>query len=837
MLRRITLLVGAILFSAAGLLAQAPQVRTSADIYESIKKLNVLGSALYIAAHPDDENTRMISYLANEQLVEATYLSLTRGDGGQNLIGPEIAELLGVIRTEELLAARRVDGGHQWFSRANDFGYSKHPDETLRIWNKQEVLADVVWAIRSIQPDVIINRFDYNSAGQTHGHHTSSAILSMEAFDLAGDPNAFPEQLKYVEPWQPKRLYYNTSWWQYGSMENFEKVDKSKFVTVDAGVFLPARGKSNGEIAAESRSMHKCQGMGSTPSRGSSLEYFEPLKGSLPADNDDLFSGIDIGWSRLQGGEKVKALVDKAIQTFQYDDPTASLPILLDIYQAIQALPDSHWKTHKVEEVHEVIEACMGLFLEATASDFSAAPGQSVDLKMELISRSGIETKLISLDFLPANGDTLVQVQLQPNAPLTFNRKVTIPDNAHYTSPYWLNGAHPLGMYDVEDQALRGKPETPRLLRVRFNLEVQGVPVSWTKDVVYKSTDRVKGEVYRPFEVLPPVFAKIKDPVYVFGDNAPKVVQIVVKAGKANVSGTVLPVIPEGWKVEPKEQAYSLPLKDQEQTLEFRLFPPEVQSEGWMKVIANCEGQAYRQELVRISYDHIPEQSVLLQAQARLARIDLKKAGERIGYIMGAGDEVPASLEAIGYQVDLLDPNEVDANRLRGYDAVVMGIRAYNTIERIRFIQPALLSYVEQGGTLIVQFNTTRGLALPMEEIAPYPLNLSHDRITVEEAPITFLRPDHPVLNFPNAITQKDFEGWVQERGLYYPDKWDDKYEAILSSQDPGEAPTSGGLLIAHYGKGHYIYTGMAWFRQLPAGVPGAYRIFANMLSLGKSGT
>ena len=837
MLRRITLLVGAFLLSFSGLLAQAPQMRTSADIYESIKKLNVLGSALYIAAHPDDENTRMISYLANERLVEATYLSLTRGDGGQNLIGPEIAELLGVIRTEELLAARRVDGGHQWFTRANDFGYSKHPDETLQIWNKEEVLADVVWAIRSIQPDVIINRFDHNSAGQTHGHHTSSAILSMEAFDLAGDPNAFPEQLKYVEPWQPKRLYFNTSWWFYGSQENFEKADKSNLVTVDAGVYFPAKGKSNGEIAAESRSMHKCQGMGSTPSRGSSLEYLEPLKGSRPTQNDDLFSGIDISWSRLPGGGKVKTLIDKAIQTFQYDNPQASIPVLLDIEQAIESLPDSHWKAHKVEEIHEVIEACMGLFLQATASDFSAAPGQPVDLTLELINRSSVPAELISLAFLPGNGDTTTQILLQPNTPLTLHRKVTVPDNAGYTSPYWLDGAYPLGLYNVTDQALRGKPETPRLLRVRFNLEVQGVPVSWTKDVVYKSTDRVKGEVYRPFEVLPPVFVKIKDPVYVFGDNAPKMIQVVVKAGKAGVSGTVLPVIPEGWMVEPAEQAYSIPLKDQEQTLDFRLFPPEVQSEGWMKVIANCEGKAYQQELVRISYDHIPEQTVLRRAQSRLARIDLKKAGDRIGYIMGAGDEMPSSLEAIGYQVDLLDPNEVDADRLQGYDAVVMGIRAYNTIERIRFIQPGLLSYVEQGGTLIVQFNTTRGLAIPVEEIAPFPLKLSHDRVTVEEAPVTFLQPEHTVLNFPNKITQKDFEGWVQERGVYFPSEWDDRYEAILASNDPGEPPLSGGLLIAHYGKGHYIYTGMAWFRQLPAGVPGAYRIFANLLSLGKSGT
>jgi len=827
----------AILFSIAHSQAQAPEIRTSADIYESIKKLNVLGSALYIAAHPDDENTTMISYLANERLVEATYLSLTRGDGGQNLIGPEIAELLGVIRTEELLAARRVDGGHQRFTRANDFGYSKNPEETLKIWSRDEILADVVWTIRSIQPDIIINRFDHDSGRRTHGHHTASAILSYEAFDLAGDPNAFPEQLKYVEPWQPKRLYLNTSWWFFGSREKFEQADKSNFVTVDAGVYYPAKGKSNTEISAESRSMHKCQGMGRTPSRGSYFEYLEPLKGSLPSDTTDLFSGIDISWSRLSGGEKVGSLVDKAIKTFQYDDPAASLPQLLEIYQEIQKLPDSHWKDHKVEEIHDVIEACMGLFLEATATDHSASPGQSVELALELVNRSQIPCELVRLAFFPENGDTLFQTPLEANEKLTFSRSITLPEDAGYTSPYWLNGEHPLGMYQVKDQAILGMPETPRLLKVRFDLEIQGIPISWTKDVAYKSTDRVKGEVYRPFEVLPSVFVKVKDPVYVFADNEAKSIQVVVKAGKADVSGIVRPRIPEGWKLEPSALPFDISLKDQEQILDFRLFPPQDQSEGWLEILAECEGETYKQSLTRIDYDHIPVQSILLQARTRIVKVALQKAGERIGYIHGAGDEVPASLEAIGYQVDILDPAEVTASQLEKYDAVVMGIRAYNTIERIRFIQPELFAYVEAGGTLIVQFVTTRGMAIPMEEMAPYPLNLSHDRVSVEEAPVTILQPDHAAINFPNAITDKDFEGWVQERGLYYPDEWDERFETILSSHDPGEPPTPAGLLIAPYGKGHYIYTGMAWFRQLPAGVPGAYRIFVNLLSIGESGS
>ncbi|MFZ2898998.1 MAG: PIG-L family deacetylase [Saprospiraceae bacterium] len=836
-MRRCILTAWALLLFFLQLNAQAPPVRTSADIYESIKKLNVLGSALYVAAHPDDENTRLISYLANERKVEATYLSLTRGDGGQNLIGPEIAELLGVIRTEELLAARRVDGGHQRFTRANDFGYSKHPDETLQIWNKDEVLADVVWAIRSIQPDIVINRFDHNSAGRTHGHHTASAILSMEAFELAADPNAFPEQLNYVKPWQPNRLFFNTTWWFYGSRENFEKADKSNLLTVDAGVYYPALGKSNTEIAAESRSMHQCQGMGSTPTRGSQTEYLDLLKGTAPNDKSDPFSGIDISWNRVEGGAPIKALVERAVREYRYDDPSASVPLLLEIFQKIQSLPDSRWKTIKLEETRQVLEACMGLYLEATAADFSAAPGQTIDLTVEVTNRSGVAMELLTLEFLPENGDTLFHMPVLPNTPFTYNRKVTVPQDAPFTNPYWLNNEWALGMYTVPDQSLRGLPETPRLLKVKFHMSVQGVPVTWTKEVVYKNTDAVKGEIYRPFEVLPPVFVQLKDPVFVFGGKESKLIQVAVKAGKPGASGSVSLEVPAGWRLEPASQAFQIALKDQEQVLEFLLFPPAGQSEGWLKAIAECEGRSYRQELIRISYDHIPVQSVLREARSRIVKVDLKKSGERIGYIKGAGDDIPASLSQIGYQVDMLAPEQVQAAKLKQYDAVVLGIRAYNTIERARFLQPELLAYVEQGGNLIVQYNTSFDLFLPAEEIAPYPMKISRERVTVEDSPINLLAPEHPALNTPNRITEKDFEGWVQERGLYFPNEWDERFEAILSCTDPGETAKDGGLLIARYGKGYYVYTGLSWFRQLPAGVPGAYRLFANLLSLGKSGT
>jgi LmbE family N-acetylglucosaminyl deacetylase len=833
----VTLLLGALLFSIPQTEAQTPKVWTSSEISEAIKQLNVLGSALYIAAHPDDENTRMISYLSNAEHIHTTYLSLTRGDGGQNLIGPEIRELLGVIRTQELLAARRVDGGHQYFSRANDFGFSKHPDETLDIWNEEAVLSDVVWAIRKLQPDVIINRFDHRSAGRTHGHHTASAILSVEAFDLVGDSKAFPEQLDKVDTWQPRRLFFNTSWWFYGSREAFEKADKSMMVDINIGTYFPALGKSNTEIAAESRSMHKCQGMGRTATRGVETEFLELLKGDMPTEPNDLFHGINTTWTRLEGGAPIGDILASVEEEFQHDNPAASLPDLLEAQRLIQQLPDSRWKTIKNEEINQVIQACLAFFLEANAGDFSTTPGETVQVDIEATLRADFPVVLKRIELLPAGKDTTLDLTLPFNEPTEFSFQVAIPKQVDYTSPYWLTQPWDLGMYTVEEQDLRGLPETPRFLQVAFELELDGQPMRWVKDVAYKKTDAVAGEIYRPFEVLPPAFVTVAEPVYVFASTGPKKVQVKVTAGKDDIAGTVGIDLPKGWRLEPAQADFSLARKDADQWIEFELYPPAGQSEIELRpYVTLSDEKTYTQERVLIEYDHIPVQTILRESRAKAVKIDLQRAGERIAYIMGAGDEVPTSLEQIGYQVDILAADDVSLEKLKSYDALITGIRAYNTEARMEFIQPILLEYVKQGGTMIVQYNTTWRLDFPQEEIAPYPLELSRDRVTVEEAPITFLAPEHEVLNTPNKITQKDFEGWVQERGLYFPNGWDeDHFTAILACNDPGEDPKKGGLLVAPYGEGYYIYTGLSWFRELPAGVPGAYRLFTNLISIGKS--
>ncbi len=812
--------------------AQAPKKPTSADIHDDIKRLNVLASALYVAAHPDDENTRLIAYLSNHLRVNTAYLSLTRGDGGQNLIGTEIRELLGVIRTQELLGARRIDGGKQFFSRANDFGYSKNPEETLKMWNKEEVLADVVWTIRNWQPDIIINRFSHDTGRRTHGHHTSSAILSYEAFDLAGNPNSYPEQLTHVKAWKPKRLFFNTSWWFFGSREKFAKADKSKMLSVDVGTYYPLKGKSNTEIAAQSRSMHRCQGFGSTGTRGSMSEYMQLLKGDMPVNREDPFEGINTTWTRIKGGGPIGELISQIEKDFKYDDPSASVPQLLKAYKMITALPNSYWRSVKLAEVKKVMTACMGLFIEAVAESHSVVAGGDMNVTLEMINRSGVKAVVDRLQFFPENRDTILNLSLDNNQLYKHQDSIRFNAGMPPTSPYWLNEPAEMGMYTVSDQLLRGQPETPRVARIKCNLLIEGTPMDYTVDVIYKKNDPVMGEQYRPFEILPPVTANISEKVYVFADNEPKTVDVVVKAGQSNLEGSLRLALPEGWRAEPARQAFALPQKGQEQRLSFSVYPSKQQSDGQVRAIASLNGHQYDKELILIEYDHIPTQSILRPSAARVVRVDLKRMGDKIGYLMGAGDEIPASLEQIGYKVTLLSDRDLSADRLKQFDAVILGIRAYNTVDRLKFQTEQLNKYVEEGGTLILQYNTAHRLVT--KDLAPYPLKLSRDRVTVEEAEIRMLKPDHHVLNFPNKIGSADFDNWVQERGLYFPNEWDDNFEAILSSNDPGEPARDGGLLVAKYGKGYYVYSGYSWFRQLPAGVPGAYRLFTNLISVGQ---
>lgn len=819
-----------ITISVISVFAQGPAKRSSVEIYEAIKQLNVLGSVLYVAAHPDDENTNLISYLSNERHWDTRYLSLTRGDGGQNLIGSEQADLLGVIRTQELLRARNVDGGKQVFSRANDFGFSKHPDETLQKWNREQVLADAVWAIRKYQPDVIINRFTTSTERPNHGHHTASAIIGLEAYDLAADPTAFPEQLKYVSVWKAHRYLTNVSWWFYGGRDKFESVDKSKWQKMDIGVFYPSKGKSNTEIAAESRSQHRCQGMGTMPERGEYTEYFELMKGEK-ADRD-ILDGINTTWTRVPGGGFIGVLLSDIQKEFNFDNPGASVPRLLEVYKLMDALPDSYWKRLKIEEIKEVIRQSMGLYIEATATDYSAAANENVKLNLEIINRSAVNVRLKSITIEPVGKDTVLNLPLVKNKDYKFKASFILPKGTLGTNSYWLNEPHSPNMYNVNEQELIGLPETPRALRTKFSLMLNEKSLDFYVNIAHKYEDPVRGEIFRPFEVTPAVFVSMDNKAYIFGDNQPKQIKVTVKSGRQDsLMGSLSLKVPIGWRFVPERQSFKTLKKGEEKTFVFELYPPYNTTEGEISAFATVGEQSYNQKLIMVQYDHIPTQMVLQNATAKVTRLDLRRTDRKIAYIMGAGDEVPQSLRQIGYDVTLLEDKDINAENLKKYDVIVMGIRAYNAVERLKVHQPKLYDFVQNGGTMIVQYNNNFDIYL--DELAPFKMKLSRDRVTNEDAEMRFLKADHVALNTPNVITQADFKGWVQERGLYFPSEWDTKMEALLSCNDANELAKNGSLLVAPYGKGYYVYTGLAFFRQLPAGVPGAYRLFTNLISLG----
>ena len=816
---------------AQGITVQ-PDKPTSSEIYEDLQKLNFLGSVLYVAAHPDDENTTAISYFANTVKARTAYLSLTRGDGGQNIIGPELRELLGVIRTQELLAARATDGGEQRFTRANDFGYSKHPDETLAIWNKEEVLGDVVWAIRTFKPDVIINRFNHRTPGSTHGHHTSSAMLSVEAYDLANDPSKYKDQLKFTQVWQPTRQFFNTSWWFYGSREKFEEADKSNLVNVDVGTYYPALGLSNTEISSLSRSQHKSQGFGNTGSRGTSDTYFELLRGEMPTNND-IFQGINTTWTRVKGGEAIKVILDKVVANYDFSAPDKSVPALVKAYALIQKLEDAHWKAIKSKEIEAIIMAATGLYIEVAADTGYATIGSNITLAVEAINRSAKEITIRNIIISSNNKEIATNQALSNNERFNTEATIKVDDSFKDTSAYWLREEGELGMYRVDDQKMIGKPETPQQNTVQFQLMIAGEPLTIERPIVYKYNDRVKGEVYEPFEVVLPVSSKLDSKVIIFAKAEAKKIPVTVTAHKANLSGTLFLDKPAGWTVDPANHAIDIKEKGENKVYTFTVTPPSGDSEGSLTPRVQTAGGTYTKELVKIDYAHIPLQSLFLPNKARVVRLDIERKGNYIGYIQGAGDAVPDNLEQIGYQVVVIPPASITPELLSQFDAVVVGIRAYNVVDEMQVKQPLLLDYVKSGGTLIAQYNTS-GRWGNTKIGAPYEMKLSRDRVTDENSEVRILAKNHPLMNFPNTLTQKDFEGWTQERGLYFPSEWAQEYTPILSMNDKGETAKDGSLLVAEYGEGHYIYTGLSFFRELPAGVSGAYKLFANMLSIGQ---
>ncbi|HEV2804167.1 MAG TPA: PIG-L family deacetylase [Chthoniobacterales bacterium] len=801
-----------------------PPPMNAAEIQLALQKLNVLGRVLYVAAHPDDENTNLMALWSNGALYDTAYLSVTRGDGGQNLIGPELGERLGFIRTHELLAARKIDHANQFFTRAVDFGFSKSAPETLKIWDREKILADVVWMIRKWKPDVVVTRFSPED-DKTHGHHTSSAILAREAFTAAADPKRFPEQLAFVEVWKPTRLVWNTS--PFFFQNRNIPFDPAGLATLEAGGFNPLLGKAFTEIAAAALSMHKSQGVGSPPQRGARKEYFKLLEGAPLTDN--LFAGVDTSWARVPQSTAIAQKVKDLIATYSPADPSASVPKLLELRRELSKAAKNDWFATKTGEVDTLIAACLGLHMESSTTRPVVSPGQPLPIKFAAINRSNVPVQLLEAR-TPISGEQLrFDVPLPQDQLVSKELSPTLPKDVASTQPYWLRKPPALGTYVVDDQKLIGLPENPPPFPVEVSVRVGDQELRYLLDTKYRTVDRVIGEVRENLVIAPPVFANLQNSVFVFADDKPKTVQVRVTSSTGPVKGELRLEPPQGWRVEPASVPVDLAAADNESYASFTIHAPPNPGEGTLRAIVKVDGRDYSFAREPISYQHIGTHLLMPAAEARIVHADIKKKGDLIGYIPGAGDDIPQSLQQIGYTVKVLDGSDITAETLKRFDAVVLGIRAYNTQDRIAAWQNELLAYVKAGGVVVVQYNTSD---LKTKAIGPAPLEISRDRVTDENAEVRILAREHPALNTPNKITADDFKGWVQERGLYFPSKWDPSWTALLSCNDPNEKPLDGGLLVAKSGQGYFVYTGYAFFRQLPAGVPGAYRLFANLVSL-----
>jgi LmbE family N-acetylglucosaminyl deacetylase len=813
-----------LLFSLVLNFSSFAQALSSTDIYLGLQRLKTVGNVMYIAAHPDDENTLLITYLAKEKKVRTAYYAMTRGDGGQNLIGSEQDEYVGLIRTHELLEARKIDGGEQYFSRAVDFGFSKSTDEALLLWGKEKILEDLVYRIRKFQPDVMINRFPPDERAG-HGHHSASAVLSKEAFDAAGDPQRFPEQLKEVQVWQPTRLVWNT----FGRGFTNTAPDGESYVGIALGEYNPLLGEAYTELAARARSKHRSQGFGSSPSRGERSDYLVHVKG-VPAKKD-VFDGIDLSWNRVPGGSTIDAMLEGIVKRYDFLKPQNSVADLLKVYSAIKNLPESVYKADKLEECRALIYACAGLYLEVNTAAPAVSPGQGLKLFSTAVNRSShpVEIKGVKLTGV-IEKDSVYSVVLENNKSREWAWDLILPKDAPITQPYWMLDAKEIGKYVVSDEKFRNSPMAPDALYAEFNVYILGVEVPYKHPVKYKYTEPSRGEIYKYFEVRPEIMLNFEQNVQVFTENKPKVVGVIVKnnlnANKAQIGLE----LPQGWTAQPAQVEVEFTEKDQEKPVYFTVTPGK--GEAKIQAVALNERGTYRRAFRHIYYEHIPELNTYPLAQARAINLDIKTGKKQIAYIMGAGDEVAQSLGQIGYEVTFLDENSIKGDLSR-FPAIVIGVRAYNTKDWLANAQKLLLEYVKNGGNLVVQYQTQAFYGkIKTNELGPYPMNIGRGRVTDEHAAVKIINPNDPIMSYPNKIGPDDFKGWVQERGLYFAQEWSDKYKTVLSMKDKGETEQEGALLYAQYGKGHFVFTGLSLFRQLPAGVPGAYRLLANMISL-----
>jgi len=818
-----------IFFCLAGLftasMASAQQVRpaTSYQVYHEISQLKHLTNVLYMAAHPDDENTRLLAWLVNYKNYRTGYLSLTRGDGGQNILGSETGEALGLIRTHELLEARKLDGAEQYFTRAVDFGFSKSYEETFKHWPQYLLTYDATWVMRKFRPDIVICRFPPNSQAG-HGQHAASAIIAAKAFKTSGDKLQYTEQLHTYAAWQPKRLLFNA--YRFGS---FSTVSEDMF-KIKVGEYVPGLGMGVGELAGISRSVHKSQGAGTPSVPGIQQEYFKVIDGDTLSES--LFDGIDITWNRVDR-EDIGQDIQDVLEQFNYNHPDESLPALLAIRKKITTVKDEYWRNEKLQELDRIILHCSGLLAELYTKQQQTVAGTTLPFTLNVIARSHTPVRVKAIQW--PGSDSSMNLKINEDSLFTFEHNITIPASTPVTEPYWLSqpSTSP-AYYTIPNDSLIGMPEAPNNLNAIIKLKIGDEYFDVKVPLSSKRLDPVKGDVVEALRIVPDVIIDFTTSLLITNADGSVQTAIHVHSFK-NINDATLTIT--GEKTYTKTISH-INLKEQTDTIiPLNFTPKESMDMGkgdyYLTASVQAGGKTFDKSQHLIQYNHIPTLQYFTNAYTRVLRKNWKCTVNRVGVIEGPGDYTVSFLRLAGLQVDVLKESDfTDPARLKKYDAIITGIRAVNVEKRMSFWMPVLMQYVKNGGTLVMQYNTLQDLATT--KVGPYPITLSTQRVTEEDAKVKFLHPDSRILNYPNKITDEDFNGWVQERGLYFASKWDNNYTPLFEMNDTGEQPMDGSTLYTHYGKGNYIYTALSLNRQVPSGNKGAIRLLMNMLSVGK---
>jgi len=978
---------------------------------QAIKRLGVVASVLHTGAHPDDEDSGLLAYLARGRQARTAYLSLTRGDGGQNLIGPELYEALGAIRTEELLAARRLDGAQQFFSRAFDFGFSKSRTETLEKWDREAVLADIVRAIRTFRPLVIVSAWS-GSPNDGHGHHQAAGLLTQEAYRAAGDASRFPEQIREgLRAWQAKKLYVRSF---DGAASPREFLPSLSTVSLNTGEFDPLLGCSYYEIAARGRSQHRSQDQGTIEARGPRFSRLRLIDSKLgPIKNErDIFEDIDTSISGIaayagKAGESLRADLDgvQSAATAVKDkynplQPNLVAPIIASGLQKLRAVREKLRASalmgvseaeraetdlllaQKETDFENALALSAGVVVDCLADDEVVTPGQTFNVSLNAFADADAKLQEFGLGASQAGWKLVLKgkekiTQFEGRMLVQSEYEVTVPADARPSGPYWLHKPRKGDMFDPEPALDYSKwratgidPNAPAPLSANVGLSIGGEYFKCEQPVEYRYADRALGEMRHELKVAPAVSVNISPEILVYPKSATAVERevsvSVTNNQKGGVRGSVSLQKPNDWQATPANSNFELKREGERASFTFMVKAPAGSAETRRPIsaVASIDGKQYLSGYQIVSYPHIEPRYVYHEAKTEGDVIDVKVApGLKVGYIEGSGDDFGAALKRIGVDVKTIDSKELASGDLSVYDTIVAGVRVYEVRPDVIANNARLMDYVNRGGTYIVQYSRgnfetggfapyrigreeaensrqapqrgrqdreprlmylseadiTGALTKPATkprvgyvggdsdslmqsmknggldpkalsatdiggdlsqldviivgsnssskpELTQYNSQLleysrrklvilaytqqqfvSGDfptfprpearpfRVTDENARVTILEPDHPCFNFPNKITQRDFDGWVQERGAYFLSDWDPHFKPLMACHDPGEPDLKGGEVIAEYGKGLYVYTAYAWFRQLPKGVPGAYRLIANLVSLPKA--